>query len=253
MNKKANPVNSQYLLVTTGSICKRLLTSFFIIFFLFSGFMPYVFADEIGYEPQASQYTEAVDEGGKTPQGGTPSVDTSTSTANVPKPSQGVVDMATGAFTYSYDFHLPEGQNGYTPPFSMSYNSNNGHIKSVVGKGWKLDIPEIVRLNKNGVERMYDETNFSTSFDGDLVKVSKEKDQFGSYGVKNGYGTYTYEKDGSWTYKDKSGFTYLFGITSKDREGSVGKYSKWMLSKITDNHGLEYIYISMILFKDVLI
>ncbi|MBU1934617.1 hypothetical protein KKF04_01035, partial [Patescibacteria group bacterium] len=67
------------------------------------------------------------------------------------------VGQFTGAAIYSYPINLPPGRNGMTPSVSITYNSQDESLDNIIGYHWSVPEYSIVRLNKTGVENLYDE------------------------------------------------------------------------------------------------
>ncbi len=215
-------------------------------------------AAEVGYAPKPSPATTVVDGIGTAPKVSVTQSSAATAASNPTDPnskytlpSQGHVDEASGAFLWSLPITVPEGRAGMTPSVNLSYDSRKNNVTSYIAKGWELDIPYIQRVNKLGVDLMYDRADFSSSMQGELVKLTPttatKPEQTGLYGAKAGYGRYEYRADGSWVMTDTEGITYIYGVTSRDREqagSGTSNISMWYLSSMTDTSGnkIEYIY-----------
>lgn len=82
-------------------------------------------------------------------------------------------DLTNGAFTKSYPIAVPPGRNGIEPDLKLTYSSQAGRPDSIVGYGWSLNIPYIERLNKKGVDNLYNQdfahTYFYSSLSGELL------------------------------------------------------------------------------------
>ncbi|HEY1041330.1 MAG TPA: RNase A-like domain-containing protein [Candidatus Paceibacterota bacterium] len=230
-------------------VFQRLLTYFLLLFFTINPFVSIVSAAEIGHNPQVSSYDTVVDGIGQSPNTSvtTPSGALPLNTPVAPLSSSAQVEISSGAFVDAYDFNLPKGPGGIIPPLALSYDSRRRNYDGSFGIGFTLDIPTISRINKFGIDRMYEDSSFSSSIHGELVKLSKEQDAYGVYGVKNGYGRYIFNRDNSWSYINKEGVTYVFGAKSTEREfisTDDTKISQWNLSTITDpyKHTYRYVY-----------
>ena len=162
------------------------------------------------------------------------------------------VDLSSGALTYRYPFTLPPGRNGFTPEFSLVYNSQDRKDGSLAGYGWNLSIPYIVRENRYGNDLIYDVPlqSFSSSIDGSLVLVSGNQ-----YAAKNDNSAFNqYTRFGGltsrWELKNKKGETYFFGSSLDSQQTSPQATSTgylWMLDKMLDANGNE---IRFTYFKD---
>jgi RHS repeat-associated protein len=157
------------------------------------------------------------------------------------------VSVVDGSLNYAYQIAVPPGRAGLSPNIKLVYDSNNTAQNSIVGIGWALSIPYIQRINKEGVNKTYDENNFISSLDGELI------DQGNSIyipRVENGsFLKYNYNNI-NWIVTDKNGIQYKFGTSSNGRQDDPNNSSKvftWMLDKVTDTNGNT---ISFTYFKD---
>jgi len=83
-------------------------------------------------------------------------------------------DLATGAFNYTRPIAIPSGRAGIQPDLKLSYSSSRGVQDSFFGYGWSMNIPYIERLNKIGVDKLYNQaasdTYFYSSLSGELLQ-----------------------------------------------------------------------------------
>lgn len=251
------------LSVSGETILKRFVTLSVMFSLIFSYFGPLLeiqniqiaHAAEVGYAPQASVATTVVDGIGHNKNVSINAVSsTSTNiesgTQNI-LPSQSHVDESSGAFLWSLPITLPAGRAGMTPSLTLSYDSRRNNTTGYIGKGWEMDIPYIQRINKVGMDLMYDRPDFASSTQGELIKLvpmtSGSLNQSGVYGAKSGYGRYELRNDNSWSMTDLDGNVYIYGAIARDREQSSvtpSHISQWFLSSITDTSGnkIEYNY-----------
>jgi YD repeat-containing protein len=155
------------------------------------------------------------------------------------------VDESSGAFTYSYPFSLPKGKMGLEPAISLSYNSQSSE-NSVVGYGWNLALPSIERSAKKGVDKIYTNNDFLSTLGGELVLKSGTTNTYIQKIDDGSYQEYTLSNN-TWTLRDRSGNTYLFGLDSDSKLFDIkntSKNSKWYLSEMRDVFGnrVKYIY-----------
>jgi YD repeat-containing protein len=147
----------------------------------------------------------------------------------------------TGAFTMSYPISVPPGRNGLQPSLSLSYSSRTTDNVNLVGYGWTLDIPYIERFRDEGTTNLYDQFNFTSSFDGEL-KNSDGATTTENYGALVDYGDfrkYQYNNLNYWTVTDKSGTRYTFGSTTAARiynTSTTTQIYRWMLTEIRDRN-----------------
>ena len=154
------------------------------------------------------------------------------------------VDEANGSLGYSVQLPIPPGRLGMQPDLRLAYDSGNRDDHSFVGCGWSLSIPYIQRLNRKGVNKLYSESDYVSSIDGELTLVSGS-----TYRpkVENGsFRTYTLSSN-VWTITDKQGTVYSFGSTTQARQDNATTSSqvyKWMLEGIRDlnANSVDYAY-----------
>lgn len=154
----------------------------------------------------------------------------------------------TGAFTYELPIIVPPGRNDMQPTLALTYNNQKTDPETWLSIGWSLSIPHIQRLNKTGVENMYDETYFSSSFSGELEPVSLTDNEHGTYHSKRETGsffTYVYNTDGSWTVTDKAGVVHTLGEDTDSRvdnpDDTTQIYS-WYVTETRDQNGNGILY-----------
>ncbi|MFH1661881.1 MAG: SpvB/TcaC N-terminal domain-containing protein, partial [Candidatus Falkowbacteria bacterium] len=123
-------------------------------------------------------------------------------------------DDLTGAFTYEYPLAIPPGRNGLQPNLSLNYNNQSADNSNLFGYGWSMNIPYIERINRTGVENMYEENNYYSSLSGELEKISTEA---GGGGEKAGAGSPPEESE-----KD---LYILQDLAKENPDGSVELYN----------------------------
>ncbi len=157
------------------------------------------------------------------------------------------VDQTTGALVYSYSIKVPSGRNGIEPSLSLNYNSLSQDPNSALGPGWSISIPYIRRINRTGVNNLYTDTYFESSFTGELVSVSSSSYQSK---VDNGEFLKYVKASSTWTVTDKLGRVYKFGNSSSTRQANPASSTQifqWMLSEVRDLNGN---YLTFEYFKD---
>src|SRR3990167_9139670 len=82
-------------------------------------------------------------------------------------------DPNSGAALYSIPIAIPPGRAGVEPQLSLQYNSQSTDNSNIVGYGWDIPLPHIVRLNKQGMNKIFDEDDYSSSLDGELLLISE--------------------------------------------------------------------------------
>ncbi|HET9410040.1 MAG TPA: FG-GAP-like repeat-containing protein [Candidatus Sulfotelmatobacter sp.] len=163
------------------------------------------------------------------------------------------IDKNTGALNTTYPIDIPPGRNGLQPNVDLVYNSQNVQQGSILGEGWSIGIPYIVRLNTNGVENLYSTSTpnrFASSLDGELASTTVA----GNYVARTENGTfnkYTFASStNTWTVTDKNGTQYTFGSTTSTEQNDPNNSSnvyKWMVKQVADtsSNTITYSY-----FKD---
>ena len=165
----------------------------------------------------------------------------------------------TGAAIYDYPMALPSGRNGMTPSVSLTYNSQDESLDNIVGYHWSLTQYSIKRINKTGVEKLYDlptgqtgENNFVATTpieSGELVSIDLSDGHHGNYAqrVETSFSKYEFMPDNSWLITDKRGVKYKFGISDDSRQSDPADPSRiyqWMLEEIRDpnDNFIRYTY-----------
>lgn len=148
-----------------------------------------------------------------------------------------------GSYTHSLPIKVPPGRSGLQPDMTLSYNSNQGSDDDIFGYGWSINIPYIARVNKTGIEDMYDNNVFYSSLSGELVQIGSSD----NYRPKNENGDFLqYEfVDDTWIVTGKDGATYSFGSATSSRQDNVASTTqiyKWMLNEVRDTNDNSIIY-----------
>ena len=161
------------------------------------------------------------------------------------------IDKNTGALSYNFSVSVPPGRNNFQPDIVLSYNSNSNSQNSIFGYGWSLSIPYIQRLNKKGIDKLYDATAdsyFYSSFDGELAAGAGSS--FIARTENGSFNKYTFS-DNQWLITAKDGRQYKFGYDESSQQNdpaNPGNVYKWMLEEVRD---VNDNYISYSYFKDI--
>jgi len=148
----------------------------------------------------------------------------------------------SGAFTYDYPIVVPPGRKGVEPHLTLSYNSQDKRNNSIFGYGWSLNIPYIERVNKRGLNHMYSDYDFSSSFDGELATTTSDTD-FAAKFDDGSFRKYTLSistTSQQWTMIDKTGTQYIFGSSATAKifnPATTTDISRWMLESVQDTNG----------------
>jgi RHS repeat-associated protein len=159
---------------------------------------------------------------------------------------------AQGSASYSIPIVVPPGRNGIQPTLGLSYSSSSTDSTSAFGYGWNVGVPAITRVNKEGINKLYTQSDFASSLDGELVYISGTTVK--TYGAKyesGSYNTYTFDTvNNRWTVTDKSGTVFSFGTTVASRQDNPAILSQiysWNLDRVEDTNGN---YQTFTYFKD---
>lgn len=152
-------------------------------------------------------------------------------------------DSNTGAYRFTYSTTIPAGRFGLQPNLDLHYNNQDQSQDGIFGLGWSMDFPVIRRLNKTGVDNLYTDHYFTSSFSGELVPISLTDDVHGTYGARIETGDfliYTFRAEGYWTVTDKRGTEYTFGDTNDSVQNDPADSTRvfaWMVRRVQDtNH-----------------
>ncbi|MBI5422319.1 hypothetical protein HZA44_04265, partial [Candidatus Peregrinibacteria bacterium] len=151
----------------------------------------------------------------------------------------------TGAAIYNYPIALPAGRNGMAPSVQLTYNSQDSALDNIAGFHWSLNTASIKRINKKGVEKLYDRNDFVANGPfggGELIPTALDDGHHGQYGEKNerSFAQYEYLADNSWRVTDKRGTRYTFGAMEEGRQFDPADGSRtfqWMLEEVRDLNG----------------
>lgn len=151
----------------------------------------------------------------------------------------------SGAFTHEVPIFTPPGRNGIEPNLKLTYNIQDKDTENIFGWGWSVNIPYIERVKKNGIDQMYSQSYFTSSFDGELSTTTTAN----VYGAKFDDGSfreYYFENaTSSWIVTDKLGTQYSFGTSSDARlvdPNDSDRVFRWMLQKVEDTNGNTMIF-----------
>ena len=156
----------------------------------------------------------------------------------------------TGATVYDYPLTLPAGRNGLTPSLSLTHNSQDTNLHNQVGYKWSMTEFSIKHLNKNGVDKFYDQngniglnqfTATTPISSGELTSVELMDNHHGLYAEKyeSSFAKYEYTPDGYWFMTDKNGIRYTFGKSPEARQFDLNdptRVYQWMLEEIRDKN-----------------
>ena len=156
-------------------------------------------------------------------------------------------DESSGALTLSYPIKVPPGRKGVEPALNLNYSSRNQESVNIAGFGWTIDIPYIERVNKEGVESLFSDFYFRSSFD-DEIQRKESATTTEDYGAKveNGaFRAYQFVGHAWWKVTDKQGWIYTFGTSTLSRlddPSDSTRIYRWMLQKVEDPNGNAITY-----------
>ncbi len=78
-----------------------------------------------------------------------------------------------GPFTYTYPISIPPGRNGVQPDLKLNYSSDAKRNDSLFGYGWGISIPYIERMNKIGLDKLFNQDSshsyYYSSLSGEIL------------------------------------------------------------------------------------
>jgi hypothetical protein len=153
----------------------------------------------------------------------------------------------TGAAIYNYPISLPPGRNGLTPSVSIIHNSQDNSLHNFVGYRWSLNEYSIKRLNKKGVEKLYNRNDFIVETPISFGELAELGGGFYAEKIESTFAKYEYKPDGSWLMTDKNGVKYSFGLSQNTKQfdpESPDHVYQWMLEEIRDTNDnfIRYTY-----------
>jgi RHS repeat-associated protein len=144
--------------------------------------------------------------------------------------------LNTGTAVYSVSFKAPVGITGHQPTLSLNYNSGYGN--SIIGMGWRLNIPSIQRQTDKGLPGYTVEDTFIHSGNGELVEV-----EAGRYrGKIEANFDQAIRTGDTWLVKKKNGNQQLFGTTAESRQANELGVFAWHIDSSIDINGNEIRY-----------
>jgi hypothetical protein len=165
--------------------------------------------------------------------------------------NQNFVNLLSGSAEIRLPLQVPNGIRGLTPDITLQYSSQAVHQNSAFGHGWNIELGQIKRLNKNGVNKMYDEPVYHASmgpFQGELIFIQTDTgvDEY-RLRKEQAFGKFLYyPSDKRWEIQSSSGTTYKLGSSTDSRfqndDGS--KIAAWHIDQIQDiiGHSIDYSY-----------
>ncbi|HMZ56303.1 MAG TPA: SpvB/TcaC N-terminal domain-containing protein [Nitrospira sp.] len=149
-------------------------------------------------------------------------------------------DPFTGTATMSIPIEVPPGRNGVQPNLALTYVSTNGN--GWVGAGWKLEMGEIERSTRFGVD--YTKNDYTIRLNGvsaDLIQAPApaSSDEYRAK-LEGGFLRIKKVSGGGWEVTDTKGTKYVFGTTVATRvadPADVNRVVKWCLERVEDRDG----------------
>lgn len=167
---------------------------------------------------------------------------------------QSFVSLSSGASEVMLPMDLPPGMNGFHPELSLKYNSQRAKENSPFGHGWELNLANIHRFNKDGINEMYTKPVYMSEVpgnSGELVKLSESAD-IEVYGLRSESGFANFSLDTStntWTVNTTDGKEYVLGggTNSRLQNSDASKVYAWYVDSVEELHGntIEYSYLKI--------
>jgi YD repeat-containing protein len=161
-------------------------------------------------------------------------------------------DLFTGTMGASIPIEVQPGRRGIQPNLALVYRGGNGN--GLVGLGWKLELGEIERQSRFGVDFTSDA--YVMRLNGSYTDLVADPANPGQYWAKiegnfvrilkqtsGGEGGQPY-----WEVTDKRGVLYQFGqkaVSRQDDPTNAGRIFKWALNKVKDplSNSIEIFYV----------
>ncbi|MEW5744707.1 MAG: FG-GAP-like repeat-containing protein [Nitrospirota bacterium] len=151
----------------------------------------------------------------------------------------------TGAASASIPIEVPPGRNGIAPRISIDYNSNRGN--GWLGVGWELEVGEIQRSTKFGVN--YGANDFiylSGGASSELVARPEWGTNYYGAKIEGAFSKlYFNSTSGGWEVTTKDGTKYFYGTTAASRQDNQYGVFKWCLDRVQDTNG-NYMTVSYV-------
>jgi hypothetical protein len=159
----------------------------------------------------------------------------------------------SGAATYSIPIWTPSGPNGVTPSLTLSYSSQGGN--GLAGVGWNLNAAySIERCDRTGHQDASAAAIDLTMNDRFCIGGNRMRLESGTYGAASSvyfteiadfsritaYGTVGNGPQ-NFIVEAKSGLKYEYGNTTTSRVVLGGTVLRWMLNKVYDRNGNNYL------------
>ncbi|MEW5745519.1 MAG: RHS repeat-associated core domain-containing protein [Nitrospirota bacterium] len=151
----------------------------------------------------------------------------------------------TGAATASIPIETPPGRNGVAPRLVINYNSNRSN--GWVGMGWELEVGEIQRATRSGLN--YSANDYVFISGGASVELTARGDWGANYygaRIEGAFSKFYYNSSTQgWEVTTKDGTKYYYGTTAASRQDSAQGVFKWCLDKVLDTNG-NYMTVSYV-------
>ncbi len=162
----------------------------------------------------------------------------------------------TGAATYDLPIDLPQGPDGLTPDFSLSYNSqvvdksSSLTQASWVGMGWSLDVGSIER-NTNSTSWYTGDDSFFITMNGISSRIVRDTSGVYHLAQENFWQVSKLTNPDSWVLRDKIGNEYYFEELTNMRYHSISGIEscglsslpiRWQLTRYRNIYDKEIVY-----------
>jgi RHS repeat-associated protein len=165
--------------------------------------------------------------------------------------NQNFVNLLSGSAEIRLPLQTPNGIRGLTPQLTLEYSSQSVQQNSPFGFGWRMDLGEIKRLNKNGVEKMYEDPVYHISLgplQGELIFIGTENsiEEYRLRREQSFAKILHFTNENRWEVQTTSGVIYRLGSEEQSRfQNDVGsRVFSWYLDQTRDliGHSIDYEY-----------
>ncbi|MGE3340615.1 MAG: SpvB/TcaC N-terminal domain-containing protein [Candidatus Altimarinota bacterium] len=165
--------------------------------------------------------------------------------------NQNFVNLLSGSAEIRLPLQVPNGIRGLTPELNLEYSSQSVQQNGPFGFGWRMDLGEIKRLNKNGIKKMYEEPVYHINLgplQGELILIENLNgiEQYRLRREQNFAKIAYISAEDRWEIHMTNGMSYRLGSSAQSRfQDELGsKVFSWHLDQTRDliGHAIDYEY-----------
>ncbi|MGD9213104.1 MAG: SpvB/TcaC N-terminal domain-containing protein, partial [Desulfobacteraceae bacterium] len=138
-----------------------------------------------------------------------------------------------GSVRHVIPLTVPPGRNGIQPKLSLTYD--NTIENGLLGVGWKLELGEIRRRDKWGVE--YNKDDYIAVIDDTAIELVKINANEYRAKIEKDFNKYFNHGTGGWEVIKRDGTRYFFGRSNASRMQDNNRIFKWGLDRVEDTNG----------------